>query len=141
MKFVQKPRARPATNATGNRRPAALAPEWVGGTDSTGAATGGTPRTAANRKYRGHVYGEILETERSYVEDLSTLCDVFLAPLRSNPCGLTTREVDTIHSNAGMLHAFHLEFYADLSSKGLSANILETFEKNVAYFNMYSVCE
>jgi hypothetical protein len=87
------------------------------------------------------VYGEILETERSYVEDLSTLCDVFLAPLRSNPCGLTTREVDTIHSNAGMLHAFHLEFYADLSSKGLSANILETFEKNVAYFNMYSVCE
>ena len=53
---------------------------------------------------RAKVFLELLDTERSYVDDLSTLIDVFLRPLQlASPPLLAPAQMRTIFSNCEVL--------------------------------------
>ena len=61
---------------------------------------------AKREKKRGLVSGEILSTEQRYVDDMTTLVDVFLGPLKARVSGdvlLTSSEINGIFSTIEQL--------------------------------------
>ena len=123
----------------------------------------GAKKTAAekqaredNREYRVRVFREMLETETTYVEDLTILVEVFLDPLQTQKL-LPPADLKVVCSNASIIQHLHRQFLADLTLcsaklptpaaggsalpelvvEGLSAQILETFERMYGFLKMY----
>ena len=102
------------------------------------------PATAEG-KARFAVYTELIQTEKSYLEDLRTLQSVYLQPLRdANDSGkgiMAADDILTIFSNIDSIVDVNTHFLTKIETGILTETYSEvvsrTFKEFASYFRMY----
>ena len=82
------------------------------------------------------VYQELINTEKSYIKDLSLICDVFLQPVRDLGI-LKTFEIVTLFSNIEELIGVNQALLNDLEAAGVEG-VGEVFQKHAEKFKIYA---
>mmetsp|Transcript_4675 Transcript_4675/g.10994 ORF Transcript_4675/g.10994 Transcript_4675/m.10994 type:complete len:1065 (-) Transcript_4675:124-3318(-) len=106
-------------------------------------------KAAKRKRTRQRVIEEILSSEESYVSSLSTLCDVFIYPLKNmardpSKTILNQGEIDTVFSNIQLLKQLNSTFMENLAKeikKGTDekTDIGKTFMQFSQFFKMYTI--
>ncbi|KAL6047887.1 histone H3 domain-containing protein, partial [Balamuthia mandrillaris] len=98
---------------------------------------------AKTASLRQQTIEELFKTERQYIDDLSRIINVFMAPLKAADV-LKEKEIATLFSNIEVLLKINTEFYRTLTTKlkdGRATSDLsigEVFVSMSDYFKMYS---
>jgi hypothetical protein len=77
-------------------------------------SAGGEDPARKRETTRRRVAEELLATERSYVESLTTICQVFIVPLQNM---LTDEECSTLFSNLQVIAGLNQRLLADMSKR------------------------
>ena len=90
------------------------------------------------RLQRSRVAAEIVSTEKSYVDSLSVLIELYIKPLNDNPKLLGPEDAAKIFTNIELIYDLNLEFSQQLeSSLGDLQQLGNLFLKYLPYFKMY----
>ena len=63
---------------------------------------------------RDHIINEILDTEEGYVENLKTMVESYITPLRAH---VTSEDKEVIFMNTEKIYMLHLNFHRELANK------------------------
>ncbi|GAU89831.1 hypothetical protein RvY_02335 [Ramazzottius varieornatus] len=122
-------------SSTSHRSSLSLAPNDVLSHPSTRRSSLGN--TAGSKIH--FVMDEIIQTERSYVEDLKQVIQGYLRPMRESPV-FTAADVDQVFGNLEQLMAFHEKFYGLLLPPDLSGPVFiaRRFVQHATDFDIYA---
>lgn len=92
-------------------------------------------------RIRDKVAHEILSTEKSYVESLNVVCDIWLAGLQASDV-LSPEQLQALFSNIQVIRSFNKEFYHVLEDRldkwEDSTTLADLFVKHAPFFRMYT---